>query len=445
MGAFSDVTSTSSSGVTPWKPPTLVNGKFASQSDLDAFNKAWQYNPGSGFRPGIGTGQLPYLGQAAETTGAARNWGVEQGLLDLNMFKGQSFGDFFKSDVLPIAAVAAPAVFGLAGAAGGGSAAASDAGMLPPPSGGASAFPGVSWQTPETGVLSEGGTGPFPGVTTQAPGSGVLTEGALSGAGIDTAATGTAATSGLDLGVAPTAPPFVTSPTGAMTGVTGAGVPTAFSSTSAAAPSYLGPMGDEFSAASGAENLSGGLAPPSSDAATLSAKSKGIFGTGISGGDALRFGLPSAALGAQLLGNRKGAIDTGPIEARQAFMEKQGQADITNARAGNLTPAQQAGIDKFKSDQMSAVKQYMVNSGQGVDSSSFLQLKANVDQQALAMSQGFLDTLMSQGLNELGLADSAEAQLVNIRLAEEQRRSNAWNQFMWSMGLLGAFGGTSRG
>lgn len=155
---------------------------------------------------------------------------------------------------------------------------------------------------------------------------------------------------------------------------------------------------------------------------------------------AAKYGLPLAALGTQLLGRPK-IPEMGALSGRAAAMEKAGQEDIASARAGNLTPAQQAGIDKFKSDQMSSVKQYMANSGQGMDSTSFLQLKANVDQQALAMSQGFLDQLMSQGLNELGLADSAESQLINLRLQREQETQSAINNFVFTMGLMGAFGG----
>jgi hypothetical protein len=159
---------------------------------------------------------------------------------------------------------------------------------------------------------------------------------------------------------------------------------------------------------------------------------------------ASKYGLPIAALGTQLLGRPK-IPEMGALSGRAAEMEKAGQADIASARAGNLTPAQQAGIDKFKSDQMSSVKQYMANSAQGADSTSFLQLKANVDQQALAMSQGFLDQLMSQGLNELGLADSAESQLINLRLQREQETSAAFGNFMMTYGLLNGWGGTGRG
>lgn len=155
---------------------------------------------------------------------------------------------------------------------------------------------------------------------------------------------------------------------------------------------------------------------------------------------AAKYGLPLAALGTQLLGRPK-IPEMGALSSRAASMEKAGQEDIASARAGTLTPAQQAGIDKFKSDQMSSVKQYMANSGQGMDSTSFLQLKANVDQQALAMSQGFLDQLMSQGLNELGLADSAESQLINIRMQREQETQSAFNNFLFSYGLMSGWGG----
>jgi hypothetical protein len=249
-----------------------------------------------------------------------------------------------------------------------------------------------------------------------------------------------AAAPGIDLGI--TAPAFTSSPQLTATGVSGSGLPVGTLPSSSAFPAYQGPFSGDFGGPTDTGPLAsrlpagGGL----KEAPTLANK---FLNSGV-GNFAAKYGLPLAALGTQLLGRPK-IPEMGALSGRAAAMEKAGQEDIASARAGNLTPAQQAGIDKFKSDQMSAVKQYMANSGQGMDSTSFLQLKANVDQQALAMSQGFLDQLMSQGLNELGLADSAEAQLINIRLQREQETSAAFGNFMMTFGLLNGWGGTGRG
>lgn len=153
---------------------------------------------------------------------------------------------------------------------------------------------------------------------------------------------------------------------------------------------------------------------------------------------AAKYGLPVAGLATQLM-RKPGIPQEGQLDARYASQNAAGEADLANARAGNVTPSQRANIDRFKSDSMSSLKQYMSNSGQGVDSTAFVEMKGKIDQAGLAMENGYVDQLFSRGLSELGLADSAQSQLINLRMQREQNTSNAMNNFMMTLGMMGAF------
>jgi hypothetical protein len=175
----------------------------------------------------------------------------------------------------------------------------------------------------------------------------------------------------------------------------------------------------------------------------------GVLGTGLTPGQAAVLG---GGLGAGLLlGNRK-IPQAGQLGAETA-LQPDAIANLKSAQAGNITPSQQAQIDKFTTDQISASSQYLENAGMGgifkdpktgqytADSTSGLQLLANIKQQALAMQQGFSDQLFSQSIQELGVSDSATQTLINLELARQAQTGQALSSFMMSYGLLGGFGG----
>jgi hypothetical protein len=296
-------------------------------------------------------------------------------------------------------------------------AAASDAGMLPPPN-----QPAVD----DTGGGSgsgggEGGTG-SPAVGPYGPYA----------AGYQ-GATAPASTSLVDStgGLPPAMVPGSTaSPT--VLGAPGYGVPGTDPTIDPVTgqptqPSALGPYTPNAPGSLGSTTM--GPTPPGLDSSSPLAE-VGKF--------AAKYGLPLAVLGTQLL--RKPSIpQEGNLNQTANTQQAQGQADIANARAGNITPAQQQQITNFTTSSMESIKQFMANSGQTQNSSAFQAESQKVQATAIAMQQGFVDQMFNQGLAEMNLANSAQAQLVQIQLQRDQQTQQALNNFMLTLGLSGAF------
>lgn len=198
----------------------------------------------------------------------------------------------------------------------------------------------------------------------------------------------------------------------------------------------------------GAPSYASGWAPSAGDFGVGAAEATGAGAGGgsvgdmlasISGKDLLKWGMPALGLGASLMFGQKQIPEQGNLQAQQS--QYQAGASLTqNAIAGKLTPANQAAIERWRAQQMASAKQYLINSGQGVDSTSYLQLQANIDQQALAISQGFLDQMFSQGMQLMGVGDAATQQLVQLRLQQQAQTSQALSTFMNTYALMMAWG-----
>jgi hypothetical protein len=115
---------------------------------------------------------------------------------------------------------------------------------------------------------------------------------------------------------------------------------------------------------------------------------------------------------------------------QQQRMTATGNDLISKAQAGQLTPAMQATIDKFKSDALSQAKQYLANSGQGNDSTALQNMQQNIDVQAMGMVKQFTDQMYQEGLQALQIADGATQQLINLKLGQDQYGQQAMQNFM---------------
>lgn len=148
--------------------------------------------------------------------------------------------------------------------------------------------------------------------------------------------------------------------------------------------------------------------------------------------------IPAAVTaGSLFLGNR-------PIPESGALRQEQGLSGpginaMRAGMAGQITPSQQAQIDRWTSDQKAAARQLLINSGQGVDSSAMAEMNAKIDQGALAMKQGFSDQLFQQGVQELGISDAATQNLIGLKMQQQQRTGQALSAFLLSYGLLGGW------
>jgi len=166
--------------------------------------------------------------------------------------------------------------------------------------------------------------------------------------------------------------------------------------------------------------------------------------------------LPLAgALGASLALGQRQIPQQGQLQSQQA-LSAQAQAAALSAQAGNITPAQQAQIDKWTTDQVSTASQYLASAGMGgiskdpktgqyvTSSTGGQQLLANIKQQAVAMQQGFANDLFNQSMQLLNVGDAATQSLIQLQLAKQQQTGAALSSFMQAYGLLGGLGGTGR-
>lgn len=206
--------------------------------------------------------------------------------------------------------------------------------------------------------------------------------------------------------------------------------------------------GDIALPASATAPMAGSSAAPASSSTGLFGGG-GFLGTGLSSGQAALLG---GTLGTSLLLGRQKIPQQGALNANQALQPGALQ-NIQSAQAGNITPSQTAQITQWQQNQVSAASQYLESAGMGgifkdpktgkltADSTAGLQLLANIDQQALAMKQGFADQLFQQSLAELGVADNATQTLVGLEMQRQQSTQQALSSFLLAYGMLGGFGG----
>ena len=352
---------------------------------------------------------------------------IQTGVPSGSYTPGRSGKSITEGDILGVASgaglvaggyFAAPYLFGAAGAAGG-LAGAAGGGIELPAGTAASGLPlagGSSVIAPAVGEQAAAGAA----LTAAGTGTGGLFPAAASGGLTGQLAVPASATGGL-----------------AGLGDAGAGSLTGAAATSGGTGLTLGQAGGAGLGltAGGLTATGAGGTAAAGDGGLLGAG--GVLGTGLTGGQAAVLGGGLAA--GLLLGGRQ-IPQSGYLTNEQQTQSAQGQQLIQNAINGQLTPGQQAQLDEWKNSQMATAKQYLINSGQGTDSTAMLGLQANIDQQAIAISQGFLDQSFQQGISELGIADSATAQLIQGRLIQQQAISNSLSNFMMSYSLLAGWG-----
>ncbi len=171
-----------------WKPPKLIDGKFASQADADAFKQAIS-NTGVKHVDGERGGSTSYDYQQIANNKAAADWGVANGFYKYPTGgSGFNWHDF-TSEVLPILAVAAPAIAGVgfgvgAGASGGTGLAAGETGAEIAPG----MYDVASAVAPEAAM----GAAEYPGIaaaTTAAPAGVAVANQTGTGAGVGSGST----------------------------------------------------------------------------------------------------------------------------------------------------------------------------------------------------------------------------------------------------------------
>lgn len=164
-----------------------------------------------------------------------------------------------------------------------------------------------------------------------------------------------------------------------------------------------------------------------------------------------KLAIPALATAGSLFLGRQKIPEADALKANQA-LQGAGLQGIQTAQAGNVTPAQQAQIDRWQSDQISQASQFLSNAGMGgihkdpktgawtADSTAGLEMLGKIQQGAIALKQGFADQLFNQSMQELGVSDTATQNLINLKLRQQQQTGQALSSFLLAYGMLGGWG-----
>jgi hypothetical protein len=110
---------------------------------------------------------------------------------------------------------------------------------------------------------------------------------------------------------------------------------------------------------------------------------------------------------------------------------------INAARAGNLMPWQQSGLDQNIQNAKNQINQYFASIGQ-FDSTARMQALAQIDQQAQVMKGQLLQQTLSSGLQAIGVAQGPFNTIANHQLMQDRQLQEAMGNFARSVG--GMFG-----
>jgi hypothetical protein len=154
---------------------------------------------------------------------------------------------------------------------------------------------------------------------------------------------------------------------------------------------------------------------------------------------AAELALPLGMLGYNLL---KGPAPLPPAE-QQALQNIGGAQALGNqylkmAANNQLTPAQYAEIQIFTQNSTNALYQRIANSGQDPNSSSDYALGVQqIQQQAIAMKQQFINAMVTSGTQAIGLADGVLQSAANMQVANDNAFNTAVASSLQAFALMG--------
>jgi hypothetical protein len=175
--------------------------------------------------------------------------------------------------------------------------------------------------------------------------------------------------------------------------------------------------------------------------------SSGILGTGVSWGDALRFGGPLAALG--MLGT---TMARGPAPLPQAAQQNLAvtgpgspvynvsQKYLTEASTGQLQPGETAQIEQYRQNSTNQLYQQLANEGvtDPRSDSRFVQGQAAIEQNAQIMYQGFINAAVTNGINALGPTTTALTNAAQLQMEQDQAYRQALASATQAFGVSAA-------
>lgn len=136
--------------------------------------------------------------------------------------------------------------------------------------------------------------------------------------------------------------------------------------------------------------------------------------------------MPILTGGAGMLASKLLGTNTSKLQKQAASGNKTalnvGEQMVKDAAAGKMTPAQQAAVDKMKTEQNARANQYFANLGIPV-STSMMESQNKVEQDALAFSQQLIDQSMNEGLKALSLGQTGTMEYLKTAAAQNQNIS----------------------
>ena len=180
----------------------------------------------------------------------------------------------------------------------------------------------------------------------------------------------------------------------------------------------------------------------------------GILGTGVSWGDALRFGGPLAALGMLGTTMARGPAPLPSAQQQQLNITGPGspvfqvsQQYLAEAATGQLQPGETAQIEQYRQNANNQLYQQLANEGitDPRSDTRFIQGQQTIEQNAQIMYQGFINAAVTNGINALGPTTTALTNAAQLQMEQDQAYRQALASATQAFGVsaaLSTIGGT---
>ena len=209
---------------------------------------------------------------------------------------------------------------------------------------------------------------------------------------------------------------------------------------SATQPSYVIPsVANAETAQTGlnAANATFGTFTPPADS------SSGLFGTGISGGTALKYGLAAAPLALTLaMGQPSLPASAQQLQGQAAALQSQGLQNLQQAQAGVLNSGQTAQIATMQQNLTNQWLQTLKNQGVAdpTKDTRWPQIQAAIDTQVTAATAQLIQQNITNALQETGQASTALTSIAQMQLQSDQAFTNNLVNATKSLGLAAGTG-----
>jgi formate dehydrogenase maturation protein FdhE len=149
---------------------------------------------------------------------------------------------------------------------------------------------------------------------------------------------------------------------------------------------------------------------------------------------------PLGALGYTLARGQPSLPPTAQAAVGGATAEQQfGASQLAAAQANQITPAQAAQIAQYKQNAQNQLYQLYAREGRDpTNDTDYLQGLQQIDQNAVAMQQQFIDAMIANGLNATNSADSTLISAANMQVASDTAFQNSIASAVQSFGLVTA-------